>query len=150
MTLFLIQWALTSVVLAVVLFLIADQAQRYLYETVVDRLPWRVFALTPLLSAALVRWPLPFQDLFFNISSALLQAILLFIACWLGLRFQWPHAAVAGILVVAVIAPVASSSVESLTARWAEPPAAPTTPLTRPAPTQPVPAPPAGKSPGAQ
>jgi hypothetical protein len=112
---FLFQWFITWVILAVVFFIAADSMQRYLYEAVVEKLAWRVLAVTPILAAVLVAWPLPFQEMFFSLSRMFLQAVLWFLACWLGLRFLLPHAAAAGIIAVMTIAPVASSSVESLT-----------------------------------
>ncbi len=111
---FLIQWAITWVILAVVFWFAAEWIQRYLYETTVERIGWRVLAVTPILAAVLVKWPLPFQNLFFNLGITLAQAALWFLACWLALRFQWQHAAAAGLIAVVTIAPVASSSVDSL------------------------------------
>jgi len=111
---FIIQWVITWVILAVVFLVAAESIQRYLYESSVERIAWRVLAVTPILAAVLVKWPLPFQNLFFNFGTALPQAILWFLACWLALRFQWQHAAAAGLIAVVTIAPVASSSVESL------------------------------------
>jgi hypothetical protein len=123
-TTFLFQWFVTWVILAVVFFVAADSIQRFLYETVVEKLAWRVLAVTPILAAVLVAWPLPFQEMFFSLSRMLLQVVLWFLACWLGLRFLLPHAVAAGILAVMTIAPVASSSVESLTNKLFEPAAA--------------------------
>ena len=118
---FLIQWLITWVVLAVVFFVAADQIQRYLYETPVDRLAWRVMGLTPLLAAVLVKWPLPYDQMFFNLSNTLVQALLWFLVCWLGLHFQWRHAAAAGLIAVMTIAPVASWSVDKFARRTSPP-----------------------------
>ncbi len=122
-TAFLVQWFVTWVILAVVFYGAAESIQRYLYETPVDHLAWRVVAVTPLLAAVLVKWPLPFDALFFNLTITFAQAILWFLACWLALRFQWQHAAAAGLIAVATIAPLASSSVQSLIAKRFAPPA---------------------------
>jgi hypothetical protein len=81
-------------------------------------------AVTPWLAAVLVTWPLPFEDLFFNMFSAAVQAILWFLACWLGLRFEWRHAAAVGLIAVVTIAPTASSSVDSISRRFLNPDAA--------------------------
>lgn len=111
---FIIEWAITWLILAVVFWFAAEWIQRYLYETAVERLGWRVVIVTPLLAAALVGMPLPFDRLFFNFSHTIVHAALWFLACWLALRFQWQHAAAAGLIAVVTIAPVTSSSVESL------------------------------------
>jgi hypothetical protein len=111
---FLIQWSITWVILAVVFFVAADSIQRYLYETPIEKIGWRVMAVTPWLAAALVGLPLPFDQLFFNFTYTVVHATLWFLACWLALRFQWQHAAAAGLIAVVTIAPVTSSSVESL------------------------------------
>lgn len=111
---FLIQWLVTWVILGVVFFVAVEAIQRYLYEAAVDRIAWRVLAVTPILAAVLVAWPLPFQDLFFNFVRAFAQAVLWFLAYWLALRFQWRHALAAGLIAVVTIAPITSSSVESL------------------------------------
>lgn len=113
-TAFLIQWLITWVILAVVFFVAAESIQRYLYETPVEKLAWRVMAATPWLAAALVGLPLPFDQLFFSFTYTVLHATLWFLACWLALRFQWQHAAAAGLIAVVTIAPMTSSSVESL------------------------------------
>jgi hypothetical protein len=113
-TAFIIQWAVTWVILTVVFWFAAEWIQRYLYETAVDRIGWRVLTVTPFLAAALVGLPLPFDRLFFNFSHTIVHASLWFLACWLALRFQWQHAAAAGLIAVVTIAPVTSSSVESL------------------------------------
>lgn len=113
-TAFLIQWLITWVILAVVFFVAAESIQRYLYETPVEKIGWRVMAVTPWLAAALVGLPLPFDQLFFSFTYTVLHATLWFLACWLALRFQWQHAAAAGLIAVVTIAPVTSSSVESL------------------------------------
>ena len=113
-TAFLIQWLITWVILAVVFFVAAESIQRYLYETPVEKIGWRVTAVTPWLAAALVGLPLPFDQLFFNFTYTILHATLWFLACWLALRFQWQHAAAAGLIAIVTIAPVTSSSVESL------------------------------------
>jgi hypothetical protein len=113
-TAFIVQWAITWLILSVVFWVAAEAIQRYLYETSVDRIGWRVVTVTPLLAAALVGLPLPFDKLFFNFSHTLVHAALWFLACWLALRFQWQHAAAAGLIAVVTIAPVTSSSVESL------------------------------------
>jgi hypothetical protein len=111
---FIVQWAITWLILSVVFWVAAEAIQRYLYETAVDRIGWRVVTVTPLLAAALVGLPLPFDKLFFNFSHTIVHAALWFLACWLALRFQWQHAAAAGLIAVVTIAPVTSSSVESL------------------------------------
>ena len=113
-TAFLIQWLITWVILAVVFFVAAESIQRYLYETPVEKIAWRVMGVTPWLAAALVGLPLPFDQLFFNFTYTVVHATLWFLACWLALRFQWQHAAAAGLIAVVTIAPVTSSSVESL------------------------------------
>jgi hypothetical protein len=110
---FAVQWAVTWLILAVVFWFAAEWIQRYLYETSVDRIGWRVLAVTPFLAAALVGLPVPFDKLFFNFSHTVLHACLWFLACWLALRFQWQHAAAAGLIAVVTIAPVTSSSVDS-------------------------------------
>jgi hypothetical protein len=115
----LIQWSITWVILAVVFFVAAESIQRYLYETPIERIGWRVTAVTPWLAAALVGLPIPFDQLFFNFTYTVVHATLWFLACWLALRFQWQHAAAAGLLAVVTIAPVISSSVESLMAKRA-------------------------------
>src|SRR5262249_39082715 len=114
---FLVQWLVTWIMLAVVFFVAADAIQRYLYEAAVEKLGWRVMAVTPILAAVLVKWPLPFESMFFNLSGLILQGILWFVACCVGLRFQWQRAAAAGLIAIATIAPIVSSSVESLTKR---------------------------------
>jgi hypothetical protein len=111
---FLIQWLITWVILAVVFFVAAESIQRYLYETPIEKIGWRVTAVTPWLAAALVGLPLPLDQLFFNFTYTVVHATLWFLACWLALRFQWQHAAAAGLIAVVTIAPVTSSSVESL------------------------------------
>lgn len=111
---FLIQWLITWVILAVVFFVATEMIQRYLYESSVEKIGWRVMAVTPWLAAALVGLPLPFDQLFFNFTYTVVHATLWFLACWLALRFQWQHAAAAGLIAVVTIAPVTSSSVESL------------------------------------
>jgi hypothetical protein len=113
---------ITWVILGVVFFVAGEAIQRYIYETAVDRIAWRVLAVTPILAAVLVTWPLAFQDLFFNLVRTVAQAILWFLACWLALRFQWRHALAAGLLAVVTIAPITSSSVESLKNRLFTPP----------------------------
>ena len=113
-TAFLIQWLITWVILAVVFFVAAEAIQRYLYETPVERIAWRVMGVTPWLAAALVGLPLPFDQLFFSFTYTVVHATLWFLACWLALRFQWQHAAAAGLIAVVTIAPLTSSSVESL------------------------------------
>ena len=117
-TAFLIQWFITWVILAVVFYVAADQIQRALYEVPIEKLAWRVMFVTPLLAAALVKWPLPFQNIFFNMFATACQAVLWFLACWLALRFQWQHAAAAGLIAIVTIAPVASSTVDSIKNRW--------------------------------
>lgn len=153
-TAFLIQWVITWVILAVVFWFAAEWIQRYLYETAVERIGWRVLAVTPVLAAVLVKWPLPFENLFFNLGITLAQAVLWFLACWLALRFQWQHAAAAGLIAVVTIAPVTSSSVDSLMQKRA---AAATSGQTKPAAapasgdaTNPTGATAGGASPGAQ
>ena len=156
---FIIQWLITWLVLAVVFFVAADQIQRYLYEAPVDRLAWRVMGLTPLLAAVLVKWPLTFDKMLDHVLDMAVQAIVWFLACWLGLRFQWQHAAAAGIIAVMTIAPVASSSVERFAGRTSPPPspakaaakpavspASPTAPASPPGSTS-NPAPAAGATP---
>jgi len=115
---FLIQWFVTWVILGVVFYFAAEQIQRAIYETAVDRLAWRVLLVTPLLAAVLVKWPLPFQNIFFNMLVTLGHAVLWFLASWLALRFQWQHAAAAGLIAVVTIAPVTSSTVDSIRNRF--------------------------------
>jgi len=124
---FLVQWLITWVILGVVFFVAGEASQRYLYEVAVDRIAWRVVAVTPVLAAVLVAWPLPFEDLFSSFARTIAQATLWFLACWLALRFQWRHALAAGLLAVVTIAPITSSSVDSLKNRLFAPakPAAP-------------------------
>jgi uncharacterized membrane protein YvlD (DUF360 family) len=110
----LIQWLITWVILAVVFFVAAESIQRYLYESSVEKIAWRVMGVTPWLAAALVGLPLPFDQLIFNFTYTVVHATLWFLACWLALRFQWQHAAAAGLIAVVTIAPITSSSVESL------------------------------------
>jgi len=117
-TAFLIQWFITWVILAVVFFVAAESIQRYLYETPVEKLAWRVLAVTPFLAAVLVKWPLPFQNIFFNMTVTAGQSILWFFAFWLALRFQWQHAAVAALVAIVPIGSVTSSSIESLVKKW--------------------------------
>jgi hypothetical protein len=115
----LFQWSITWVILAVVFFVAAESIQRYLYESSVEKIGWRVMAVTPWLAAALVGLPLTFDLRYFHFTYWVLHAVLWFLASWLALRFQWQHAAAAGLIAVVTIAPVTSSSVESFMAKRA-------------------------------
>jgi hypothetical protein len=130
---FLIQWSITWVILAVVFYVAAESIQRYLYETPIEKIGWRVVAVTPWLAAALVGLPIPFDQLFFSFTYTVVHATLWFLACWLALRFQWQHAAAAGLIAVVTIAPVTSSSVESLMAKLAARATSAKTPAAAPA-----------------
>ena len=113
-TTFLMQLLVTCVILGVILYVATEVIQKAFYEFVIEKLGWRVMIVTPILATALVKWPLLFDKLLFNLSTLLVHGVLWFIACWLGLRFQWPHALGAGLLAVLLIGPIASSAVDSL------------------------------------
>jgi hypothetical protein len=113
LTTFLVQWSVAWLAVGLLLYTTAEFAQRYLYEVPIEKLAWRVAAVSPFLAAALVRWPLPFDILFYSVATPI-QISLWFVACWLALRFQWVHSVAVAAGCVLLIGPTASYMFESL------------------------------------
>ncbi len=106
-------WLLVWAIVAVALFVTVDTAQRYIYEERVDLLAWRVVAISPVLAAALVQWPLAFPDMFYD-PALWLQVGLWIVACLLCFRFQPIHAVGVGTLSLMLFGPLASYLVLTL------------------------------------
>ncbi len=100
-------WLLVWAIVGVTLFLTVETAQRYIYEERVDLLAWRVVAISPILAALLVQWPLSFPDMFYS-AALWFHAVIWVTACLLCFRFQPIHAVGVGIIALMLFGPVAS------------------------------------------
>lgn len=114
-------------------FVVSDSAQRFFYDQVTDGLAWRSAAAAVPLALLLRTFPLKFDEMFIDMNFVwtMLQASAWFVAFWLIVRFQAPHAALVGIVSFFMFSLLVSLALDSLRTRFGiAPPALPPTPVT--------------------
>lgn len=92
-------WLIAFGGFATAVFLVADTAQRFLYDEVVPHLGLRTLALAVPYSFLLVLWKPEIGAIDSMAGKTVVHFLLLFPAVWLVLRFQWPHALAVAALV---------------------------------------------------
>lgn len=121
-----IVWLIVWAIVGVGLYIAVSLASNTLFDTPIELLPWRVLAVSPFLAVAMVRWPLVFPDMFYNLVPLLGHLLLWTLAFVLAFRFPLGYGIGVAALSLLLLGPIASYTVASIQPEAAvESPAAP-------------------------
>lgn len=107
-------WLLVWAIVAVGLYLAVSLASSALFDTTIELLPWRVAAVSPFLALAVVRWPLLFPDMFYDLMPLIGHLILWTLAFVLAFRFPLGYGVGVAAITLLLLVPAASYTVASL------------------------------------
>lgn len=101
--------------LFVVIYLVSDSAQKYLYDDVVDGLWWRSLVAALPLAALQLLWPVRLEEMFITtLHWTILQAVAWFVVFWSICRYMVRHAAFVGIVSFFLFSWMVTMAVDSL------------------------------------
>jgi hypothetical protein len=101
-----------------IVFLVTESAQNYLYDQVVDGLWWRALLAAAILGFAMAKFPLQLDNIYEqSIWPILGQAALWFLVFWLACRYQLGHGFAVGVLIYLITVWFYSIAMSSL-AKW--------------------------------
>ncbi len=109
-----VSWLIVWAIVAVGLYLAVTVSAGALFDIPVELVPWRVVAVSPFLALAMVRWPLVFPDMFYNLGPLVGHALLWVLTFILAFRFPLGYGVGVALISLLLIGPVASYTVVSL------------------------------------